>query len=141
MPPKILIVVDHGPMRHALREWLETVFPGCRVVEATSGKEAIAKVEAGSPHVVVLDTGFPAMNYLGTVTHLRAVVPATPIVVLTNYEPEVHSVLATANGATACVSMDRITELQPTLAGLLYARMNWLDTDRVGGDNLTVITG
>ena len=124
MPATILIVVDHGPMRQALREWLEMMFPGCRVVEATNGKEAIATVEARSPHAVVIDTGFPVMNYLGTVTHLRAVVPGTPIVVLTSYEPELNSVLAMANGATACVSMDRITELQPTLAGLLYARMN-----------------
>ena len=74
--------------------------------------------------MVVIDTGFPVMNYLGTVIHLRAVVPATPIVVLTSYEPELHSVPAMADGATACVSMDSITDLQPTLAGLLSARMN-----------------
>ena len=124
MPPKILIVMDHGPMRQALRDWLGIMFPGCRIIEATHGKEAIAMLEGSSPHVVVIDTGFPVMNCLGTMTHLRAVVPATPIVVLTSYEAEADSILAMSSGATVCVSMDRITELQPTLASLLFAQMN-----------------
>ncbi len=68
-------------------------------------------------------------------THLKAIAPATPVVVLTSYEAEVDSTHAIASGARACVSLDRIPELLPALATLLFA---WLKEADDGYERITV---
>jgi NarL family two-component system response regulator LiaR len=119
MPGTILLVGDHGAMRQALRGCLEITFPNCCVCEAASGEEAIAMARAGSPHVIVVDIGLPGTNGLETTVRLKATVPTTPVVVLTSYEAEADSVRAMASGASACVSINRLAELESILAGLL----------------------
>ncbi len=120
MSATILIVEDHEAMRQALRGWLEITFPGCRVIEAVGREEAIVMAEAFSPHVVVVDIGRPGANGLETTARIKAIAPATRVVVLTSYEAEAHHAHAMASGASACVPRDRITdELRSTLADLL----------------------
>jgi NarL family two-component system response regulator LiaR len=119
MSATILIVEDHEAMRQALRGWLEITFPACRVIEAAGGEEAIVMAEAFSPHVVVMDIGRPGANGLKTTARIKAIAPATQVVVLTSYEAEAHHAHAMASGASACVPRDRITELRSILAGLL----------------------
>ena len=120
MSATILIVEDHEAMRQALRGWLEITFPGCCVIEAADGKEAIVMAEAFSPHVIVVDIGRPGANGLETTARIKAIAPATQVVVLTSYEAEAHYAHAMAIGASACVPRARITdELRSTLADLL----------------------
>ncbi len=62
MPATILVVDDHEAVRWGLREWLEMAFPGCRVIEANSGEEAIVLTINESPRVVLMDINLPGMN-------------------------------------------------------------------------------
>jgi DNA-binding NarL/FixJ family response regulator len=95
-------------------------FPGCCVIEADGGEEAIVMAEAFSPHVVVVDIGRPGANGLETTARIKAIAPATQVVVLTSYEAEAHYAHAMASGASACVPRARITDaLRSTLADLL----------------------
>ena len=64
-------------MRRALRGWLETMFPKCEVIEATSGEQAITMAETGLPDVILMDVSLPGMNGLETTTRLKAIVPTT----------------------------------------------------------------
>ena len=81
-------------MRQALRGWLEITFPGCPVIEAAGGEEAIVMAEAFSPHVVVVDIGRPGANGLETTARIKAIVLATRVVVLTSYDAEAHHDIA-----------------------------------------------
>jgi CheY-like chemotaxis protein len=141
MSATILIVGDHDFTRRALRGWLEITFPGCHVVEATDEQETIARAGASSPRVVVVDNGLRGMAGFKITAHLKALMPAIPIVVLTSYDSDAQYAHALASGASACVLMDRIAELQSTLAELLPPHTNPLDTSLVDGDNAMLITG
>ncbi len=64
MSVRILLVDDHPIVRQGLRTLLEAR-PGWEVVgEASDGIEALDKVEALQPDVVVLDVTMPRMNGL-----------------------------------------------------------------------------
>jgi DNA-binding NarL/FixJ family response regulator len=64
MSVRILLVDDHPIVRQGLRTLLEAR-PGWKVVgEASDGIEALEKVEALQPDVVVLDVTMPRMNGL-----------------------------------------------------------------------------
>src|SRR5580698_7374781 len=64
MPVRILLVDDHPIVRQGLRTLLEAR-PGWEIVgEASDGAEALDKVTAFQPDVVVLDVTMPRMNGL-----------------------------------------------------------------------------
>ena len=123
----ILVVGYHDLMRWAVRGWLGRTFVGCHVVEATDAKEAIPIIEASLPDVVVIDAGLSETNGLETVTQLKVVEPTVPIGVLSSYGDD-QSARALGSGVSACVPIQRTTELKSTLAGLLSPEASRLNT-------------
>jgi len=121
---RILIVEEHDFLRQALRRWLETMFPECQVIEATNGQQAMVTAEASLPDIILLDIYLSGMSGLETRACLKAILPTTPIVVLTGYETEAQYVQALNNETGIYVSKDRTTELRSTLAGLLSYQNN-----------------
>jgi CheY-like chemotaxis protein len=118
MSVTILVVGYHDLMRQAVRGWLERTFAGCHVVEATDAKEAIPIIEASSPDVVVIDAGLSSGNGLETAARLKVIDPAVPIVVLSSYGDDQRA-RALSSGVSACVPIQRLTELEYTLVRLL----------------------
>ncbi len=53
MSPNILAVDDHEDNRRILRDLLMAV--GCRVIEATTGEEAVAQAEIHRPDLILMD--------------------------------------------------------------------------------------
>jgi DNA-binding NarL/FixJ family response regulator len=120
MPTTILIVEDHDAVRGSLREWLETVFPQCRVIEAASGEEAVALAQSHPPRLVVMDIGLRQMNGIEATRRIKATVPAAQIVMLTIHEDEAYCAAAMAAGANAYVPKRKLQrEFLPTLTELL----------------------
>jgi len=71
MPVRILLVDDHPIVRQGLRSLLEA-HGGWEVVgEASDGVEALEKIEALHPDVVVLDVTMPRLNGLETCRSLQ----------------------------------------------------------------------
>jgi DNA-binding NarL/FixJ family response regulator len=64
MAVRILLVDDHPILRQRLRTLLEGRFGWAVVGEASDGIEALDKVDALQPDVVVLDVTMPRMNGL-----------------------------------------------------------------------------
>jgi two-component system invasion response regulator UvrY len=120
MPTTILIVEDHDAVRGSLREWLETMFPQCHVVEAASGEEALILAQANMPQLVIMDIGLPQMSGIEATRRIKVQVPGAQVVMLTIHEDDAYRTDAEAAGASAFVPKRRMqTKLIPTLMALL----------------------
>ena len=121
-PPSatILLVDDHEIFRRTLRDWLGIVFPKTRVLEATTGEEALALIEDDSPDIVLMDITLPGINGLEATRRIRTTHPSSRIVMLTVHNDMSYRAHASAAGACAFVSKQAIrSELKPTLTKLL----------------------
>ncbi|MFN8459296.1 MAG: response regulator transcription factor [Anaerolineae bacterium] len=120
MSVTILLVEDHHVLRRTLRGWLEVQLPGCQILEATTGEEALLMAQDTPPKVVIMDIGLPGISGLETTKHIKATIPTAKVVILTKYEGEAYRLHAIVNGASAYVWKDAmLTELLPTLSALL----------------------
>jgi len=120
MSPHILIVENHQGVRQSLREWLELSFPDYQLREAKSGEEAVTMAQTISPCLVIMDIGLPGMNGIEAAQGIKAVAPATRVVMLTIYDDGGHKAAAAAAGVSAYVPKRKVqTELLPVLTRLL----------------------
>jgi two-component system, cell cycle response regulator DivK len=69
-PPRVLIVDDDRDNREAYAEYL--CYRGYEVTEAASGTEALTKVGACEPDIVLLDLRLPDVAGVEVSRHLRA---------------------------------------------------------------------
>jgi DNA-binding NarL/FixJ family response regulator len=82
---RVLLADDHETVRQGLKLLIDAQ-PDMEVVgEAGDGAQAIQRVTALSPDVLVLDISMPQMNGLGAARLIRQTAPATAIVALTRY--------------------------------------------------------
>ena len=95
--PKILFVGDDALVRHALLVTLTSA--GCVVVEASTGEEALDKVQAGNAvDMIVLDLELSGIGGLEACRRIRKVVDI-PIMVISIYRDRQHKVQASDAGA------------------------------------------
>jgi two-component system KDP operon response regulator KdpE len=94
--PLVLVVDDEPPIRRFLRATLST--RGFRVVEATTAGEALEKLAASPPDVVLLDLGLPDRDGLDVLIELRGW-SAVPVIVLSARHQERDKVAALDAGA------------------------------------------
>jgi DNA-binding NarL/FixJ family response regulator len=90
-PARILLVDDHPAARRAARAALDDFGLNLAVVcgEAENGKQAIDKVRALEPDIVLLDMGMPEMNGVQTAYAIQRMAPYAIIVFFTvNDSPE-----------------------------------------------------
>ena len=103
LPNRILIVDDHPAIRRALRREFERA--GWEVCgEAGNGREAIAKTEQLSPHLVVLDLAMPEINGLTTARVLKRIFPEVHLILFTGHGDLFRSDEAFAAGISAVCS-------------------------------------
>src|SRR5947209_5759793 len=69
-PPEILIVDDDEDARASLRDLLQ--LDGYRVIEASGGREALARVQARRPSLILLDVAMPDMDGYEVTRRLKA---------------------------------------------------------------------
>lgn len=82
----ILIADDEGPARSRLRELLADIPQAHIVGEAHNGLEAIAKVDALRPDVLLLDIRMPEMDGLEVAAHLQCLEHPPAIVFTTAFD-------------------------------------------------------
>jgi two-component system, OmpR family, response regulator MprA len=80
-PARVLVVDDDRPVRDSLRRALQ--LRGYEVSLAADGMEAIRRVTAETPDLVVLDVMMPGVDGFGVVRRLRQDGIDTPILLLT----------------------------------------------------------
>jgi DNA-binding NarL/FixJ family response regulator len=99
----ILIVDDHAIVRAGLRRLLRGLFVG-EVLEASTGREALALARGGSLDLVLLDMNLPELGGLELLGRLKMVAPDLPVLVLSMHAEPLYVTRALDAGAKGYVS-------------------------------------
>ena len=96
---RIFIADDHAIVREGLRALLATE-PGLELVgEANDGLQAVSKVQALKPDVILLDMVMPQMDGLEAIVEIRKNWSEAKIIVLTSFSDDEKVFSAIRNGA------------------------------------------
>jgi len=120
MPPRgsleILLVDDDELIQNSMLGMLELL--GHQAALATSGEEALAKLEAGlRPDVIILDMNMPGLGGMGTLPRLRALLPQVPVLLATGRADQAAQDLVQAHRFVTLLSKPfGMKELQAHLA-------------------------
>lgn len=82
---RLMLVDDHAVVREGLRAVLEDGNGFSVVAEADSGGDALRKVEAAAPDVILIDLVMPGLSAPETIRRLKQLAPACHIVVFTSF--------------------------------------------------------
>ncbi len=103
---RVLIADDHNLFRAGVRGLLRS-FGGIDVIgEASDGNDALAQAAALKPDVLLMDVGMPGLNGIEATARVRAVTPATRVVILSMHTGEEHVLRALKAGATGYLLKD-----------------------------------
>jgi len=105
VPLKILLVDDEAYFRLFVANVLRRAIT-CTVVEATNGHEAVALCQTGNPGLILLDIYMPELDGIQALPQIRALKPATPIVMLTSVSEETVVEQCVNLGATYFIRKD-----------------------------------
>jgi two-component system nitrogen regulation response regulator NtrX len=97
--PLVLVVDDESDIRSSLRMILE--YEGYASCEASSGEEALKRIESDRPEAVLLDIKMPRMDGLEILARIKQTDSALPVVVISG-----HGTIATAVEATRLGAFD-----------------------------------
>lgn len=84
-PLRLMLVDDHAVVREGLRAVLEDGNGLCVVAEADCGGDALRKVEAAAPDVILVDLVMPGLSAPETIRRLKQLAPACHIIVFTSF--------------------------------------------------------
>jgi DNA-binding NarL/FixJ family response regulator len=139
---RILLADDHAVLRQGLAALL-CADEKCEIVgEAADGVEAVEKAQALKPDLAIVDLSMPRLNGLEAVRRIRAVSPATRLLVLTqNAEKEYVLPLVEAGAHGYLVKTGDAAELRRAIAALMSGKSYFdpqastaLAEGRTGGD-------
>jgi|UniRef100_A0A7V6A224 DNA-binding NtrC family response regulator len=112
---RVLLVDDEIEFVSALAERLN--LRGFDTATATSGEEALQKVAASPPHVVLLDMLMPGMNGLEVLTRIKRDHPEIKVILLTG-RGSWDGIQGIREGAYDCLMKPiQIEELMQIMAG------------------------
>lgn len=120
----ILIVDDHAIVRAGLRRLLKGVFEG-EVLEAATGREALALARTRSLDLILLDMNLPELGGLELLGRLAAVAPTLPVLVVSMHAEPLYVTRAIDAGARGYVSKniapdELVTAIRQVAAGGRY---------------------
>ena len=105
---RTLIVEDNNHFRQTLRESLQVSFPQMDIDEAVNGAEALEKVNAFLPDLILMDLRLPGESGLGLTKRIKAIYPDVTIFILTNYDTLECREAASRCGADRFVTKDSL---------------------------------
>ncbi len=155
-PIRVLVVDDHPVVRSGLVGMLDAE-PDVEIVgEAGDGEEALVRVAALRPDVVLMDLRMPRLDGAGATARIVAEHPGSRVLVLTTYDTDTDIVRAVEAGATGYLLKDtpRVqlleavrsaargeTVLAPSVAGRLLSRMRTPPAETLTPREIEVLAG
>ena len=144
-PIRVLLVDDQALFRGGLRALLSTQ-PEIEIAgEAANGEEALQRLKALKPQVVLMDLRMPVRGGVAATSRIRAAAPDCAVIVLTTFDDEEEVFEALRAGAVGYllkdVPLDRLVEairaaargesfLQPSIAAKVVAEFTRLSQAR-----------
>lgn len=84
-PTGVALVEDHAPLAASLRKVIESA-PDLRCVGVwSSAEEALPKIDAFRPQVVLMDINLPGMSGIEATSRIKEHLPATQVIMVTVY--------------------------------------------------------
>jgi len=116
---------DHGIVRSGLRRILEAEPDMVVVGEAGSAAEAVDLARRAAPHVFVMDVGLPDASGISATSRIRALSPATRVLMLTVHDDVAYLRQAFAAGADGylvkdAADVDLVQAIRLVAAGRRY---------------------
>jgi DNA-binding NarL/FixJ family response regulator len=124
-PVTIVLADDHTIVRQGLVKLLE-VEPNFKVVgEAENGRDAVSKVEALMPDVVLMDIAMPMLNGIEATRQIKKIAPQTQVIILSmhshdRYINELFSLGATGYLLKNSTGSDIINAIHAVVRGNHY---------------------
>jgi two-component system invasion response regulator UvrY len=116
----ILIVEDHSAIATAMRLLLKRAFPACRLQVAESAESALTYCEAEPPDIVIMDISLPGMNGIEATRRIKAMYPATEVIIHTGNDMPIFQEESETVGAAAFISKrDTSKALVPVISRLM----------------------
>jgi two-component system, NarL family, response regulator LiaR len=103
---RVLLVDDHAVVREGLRTYLDLEEHLAIIGEASNGREAVDKVRALRPDVVLMDLLMPEMDGIAATKAIKEVSPEVKVIVLTSFQDDEHIMPAIEAGATGYLLKD-----------------------------------
>ncbi len=113
-PPRVLIVDDQPRTRASLGAVVTTLLPNTQLAEAQTGAEALERVEAWQPDIVLMDARMPHMDGIVATRAIKAKYPQIRIIVISMYSDYRAGALA----AGADFFLNKTESPEPLLAAL-----------------------
>ena len=106
---KVLLVDDHAIVRSGLRRLL-AVLPDMAIIEAATGRDALALVRSEQPSLVMLDLNLPGLGGLELLRRILMEHPAARVVVLSMHAEALYASRAMQAGAVGYLSKNASPE-------------------------------
>lgn len=100
---KILIADDHQIVREGIKNMLVEIEDFIVVGEAENGKDAIEKIKALSPDIVIIDISMPVMTGIEAIKIIKETLPRVKTLVLTIHTEIEYIEQIFKSGATGCL--------------------------------------
>ena len=100
---KVLIADDHAIVRRGLRTLIDSEPTMQLIGEAEGGRDAIEKVEAIRPDVLILDLSMPDMDGIAVTKAIKARFPEMCVLILTVHEDDALLRAALKSGASGYI--------------------------------------
>ena len=115
-----ILIVDDSHVERVLAKSLICKNPRFQVELAEDGEDALDKIRAGRPQLVLTDLLMPKMDGLQLLRAVRRDYPTIPVVLMTQFGDESTAVQALESGAASYVPKARQAEyLLPTIERVL----------------------
>jgi len=112
---RTLIVEDNKLFRKTLRESLQVSFPEIAIDEAINGTEALQRVNASHPDLILMDLRLPGESGLGLTKKIKDIYPDIQIFILTNYDTPECQIAASRYGADRFITKDSFNRLEKVI--------------------------
>ncbi|HEY4552060.1 MAG TPA: response regulator transcription factor [Bacillaceae bacterium] len=103
---KVLLVDDHTILRDGLKSLLDLEDDITVIGECTSGQDAIEKIEALKPDVVLMDINMPNKNGIEVTSAVKRRFPDLKVIMLTMYSHDEYFLASIREGADGYLLKD-----------------------------------
>lgn len=118
---EMLFVEDNDLFRGTLKESLQKLFPSMVVHEVPDGKEALQKLDAIRPELIIMDFQLPGENGFQLTRKIKMSYPDVKVMILTSYDTPEYREAADRCGANCFVAKSSLNdrELETLVKSLL----------------------